>query len=514
LTPSCSFAVHGLAKATVLGALVTLAASLFLRRDLILARDARPWARSALQCVVWLALLAVITALPSGAPDAPLTAALTLHILGSSALLVAYAGATLLLFLPVGSVFRQDRRLPGIGLIALFVYAGQHIYAIWLQTALRGLIEGITLDLSLWFHAFLSADVPIITFNEAGIPILSGGGFAIAMHPSCAGYQGLLTAFLLLGAYLVFDRKALRLKPAVLLALHAMALVFLMNALRIALLFEIGVRVSSEIAVEGFHSNFGTLSVFAVVAAAMLVLNHPFFRRPTEIARVGQAAWSPKSSPPPVAPAPSHDVVLWQLTPLALMLTAMLASGVFVGAFNWLYPVPILVGALALWPIRSRVLETFSAHISSTAVLAGLAVYLAWIAIVPRDAERAELIVTTLEGAPLLLAVGWILVRILGSGVVVPILEELAFRGGLMHLLRGQSTGRLSASLTTVLALLATSLMFGLMHGAIVAATIAGLVYGLVALHRGLVGDAIVAHAVTNLLIAVHVLVFADWSLW
>jgi membrane protease YdiL (CAAX protease family) len=52
------------------------------------------------------------------------------------------------------------------------------------------------------------------------------------------------------------------------------------------------------------------------------------------------------------------------------------------------------------------------------------------------------------------------------------------------------------------------------MHGHWLAGTIAGMLYAVAMYRRGRLGDAIVAHAVTNLLIAVRVITTGDWSRW
>jgi membrane protease YdiL (CAAX protease family) len=46
------------------------------------------------------------------------------------------------------------------------------------------------------------------------------------------------------------------------------------------------------------------------------------------------------------------------------------------------------------------------------------------------------------------------------------------------------------------------------------AGTIAGLLYAAVFLRRGRIGDAVVAHATTNALLAGYVLLWGKWSLW
>ena len=101
---------------------------------------------------------------------------------------------------------------------------------------------------------------------------------------------------------------------------------------------------------------------------------------------------------------------------------------------------------------------------------------------------------------------------LLTAFVLIPVgtvlLEEIAFRGVLWGLLRRVRGGG------TVIATIVSSVLFGLMHGRWLAGTLAGIVYALVVRRRGQLGDAIVAHAVTNLLIAEAVLLFGAWWLW
>jgi CAAX prenyl protease-like protein len=64
-------------------------------------------------------------------------------------------------------------------------------------------------------------------------------------------------------------------------------------------------------------------------------------------------------------------------------------------------------------------------------------------------------------------------------------------------------------------ALLVSSAVFGILHGSRwLAGIVAGVIFGLLLIRRGRMGDAVVAHASANLLIAAYVLLFHDWSLW
>ena len=108
----------------------------------------------------------------------------------------------------------------------------------------------------------------------------------------------------------------------------------------------------------------------------------------------------------------------------------------------------------------------------------------------------------------------WILGRLAGAVVTVPLAEEIAFRGYLARRLIARDFERVPLERLSWLAVLGSAFAFGLLHDRIVAGTLAGIAYGLVARRRGSLVDAVVAHATTNALLAVWVLWTGNWSLW
>jgi CAAX prenyl protease-like protein len=110
---------------------------------------------------------------------------------------------------------------------------------------------------------------------------------------------------------------------------------------------------------------------------------------------------------------------------------------------------------------------------------------------------------------------GWIAVRVVAAVVTVPIAEELAFRGYLARRLMDREFDQVAFSALRAAAIAISSVMFGLMHGAQWGVGIvAGVAYALVVKRTGRFGDAVVAHATSNLLLAVWVLSRGDWGLW
>jgi CAAX prenyl protease-like protein len=60
-----------------------------------------------------------------------------------------------------------------------------------------------------------------------------------------------------------------------------------------------------------------------------------------------------------------------------------------------------------------------------------------------------------------------------------------------------------------------SSVLFGAMHGSMwIAGTIAGLLFGFALFRRRSLGDAVQAHATTNLLLVIYAAVTGHWSAW
>ena len=109
----------------------------------------------------------------------------------------------------------------------------------------------------------------------------------------------------------------------------------------------------------------------------------------------------------------------------------------------------------------------------------------------------------------------WLLCRTLAAVTTVPIAEELAFRGFLLRRLISPDFDLVDFRRFTYTAVVISSAAFGVLHGGRwIAGTVAGASYAVAMLRRGRIGEAVVAHATTNALLAAWVLVRGDWYLW
>ena len=106
------------------------------------------------------------------------------------------------------------------------------------------------------------------------------------------------------------------------------------------------------------------------------------------------------------------------------------------------------------------------------------------------------------------------MLRTIRAAVFVPIAEELAFRGYAMRKLVASDFEEVPPDRFTWVSFLLSSILFGMLHGQWLAGTLAGMVFAIAVYRRGLIADAVVAHAVTNALLSAYVLVTHNWSLW
>jgi CAAX prenyl protease-like protein len=110
--------------------------------------------------------------------------------------------------------------------------------------------------------------------------------------------------------------------------------------------------------------------------------------------------------------------------------------------------------------------------------------------------------------------VGWIVARAVISSTLVPIAEELAFRGYLLRRLVNREFDTVPWDQASVVAVVTSSLAFGLLHDSWLAGSAAGLIFAWVQVRTGSHANAIVAHGVANAGVAVWVVAGGAWHQW
>ena len=104
-------------------------------------------------------------------------------------------------------------------------------------------------------------------------------------------------------------------------------------------------------------------------------------------------------------------------------------------------------------------------------------------------------------------AIGLIGVRLLGSSLVVPVMEELFWRSFIMRYLINPDFRSVPMGAFTWFSFLGVAVLFGLEHNRVIVGIIAGLLYGLLLIRQKNLKGVIIAHAVTNLGLGIYIVV-------
>jgi exosortase E/protease (VPEID-CTERM system) len=340
--------------------------------------------------------------------------------------------------------------------------------------------------------------IPRATFDASEFTISTGSYTAIIV-PGCSGYQGIGLIIAFLGIYLWLFRAHLRFPHALLVLPVGILVSWVLNVCRLVALILIGTYVSPAIADGGFHSQAGWLA-FNAIGLGLVALTHRsrfFLADQTEAVDVDNA--NPSAA---------------YLVPFLVLVATVMVTMALNPGFDYLYPLRFLTVGLAL-VCFTREYARWSWRWSWEAAGAGAAVFALWLALEPAvDPEANVKFKAALDELPEGAALGWLIFRVLGSVVTVPLAEEIAFRGYLTRRLIGAEFDKIAPGTFTWFSFTVSSALFGMLHGRWLAGTLAGMLYALVLYRRGRTADAVLAHATTNALIAVYVLLTGAWTLW
>jgi uncharacterized protein len=187
--------------------------------------------------------------------------------------------------------------------------------------------------------------------------------------------------------------------------------------------------------------------------------------------------------------------------------------------FVWLYPVrtAVVLGALVyLWPAYQELREPMCVNTAEAllVIVTGVLVYVAWVRMDWPWAMQGQ--PTGYNPFQAGAGVGIVLVgiRLFGAAVVVPVMEELFWRSFLIRYLVTPAFTKVPLGTFTPLSFGATVVLFGLEHHLWLAGMMAGVVYNLLLYKTCRLWPCVLAHALTNLLLGIHVLVTGEWYWW
>ena len=111
---------------------------------------------------------------------------------------------------------------------------------------------------------------------------------------------------------------------------------------------------------------------------------------------------------------------------------------------------------------------------------------------------------------------GTVIFRFLRLVVVVPLVEEVFWRGFLLRYLISERFTGVAVGTFSWLSFVAVTLAFGFSHSRAdwIAALICGALYNLVAYRTGSLASCVLAHATTNLLLGLWIMQTRQWGFW
>jgi uncharacterized protein len=222
-----------------------------------------------------------------------------------------------------------------------------------------------------------------------------------------------------------------------------------------------------------------------------------------------------------------------RVAPYAVFLVLTLCQGRFApGSQYWFYLAKTIAGAGMLWMAWPFIAE-MRWKWSWEGCAVGVIVFALWVGLdtfypkadelgvklgLAQATETAKLAATGWNPAahfgPGILAWVFIVTRIAGSALVVPPLEEVFFRSFLYRYLAAKNFTALPLTCFRLGPFLLGAVFFGLIHNQWLAGILCGLIYQGLVCWKGRLGDAILAHAVTNGLLGLWVVWRGAWQFW
>lgn len=203
------------------------------------------------------------------------------------------------------------------------------------------------------------------------------------------------------------------------------------------------------------------------------------------------------------------------VAPFVLFMLFLVSEGIHPSAVYIIYPIKTVVVGFFIISLFDR-LPSIDFHQPVLGLIAGVLVFVLWVFVGP------HITMGKLEGGfnPFLfetseIAWGLVVIRILGAALVVPMMEELFWRGFLQRYLIDESFEKISLGRFTHFSFWATTVLFASVHGALAPiAFISGLIYGLLFIKTKCLGTVILAHGLTNLLLGIYVVYTKQWFFW
>lgn len=202
---------------------------------------------------------------------------------------------------------------------------------------------------------------------------------------------------------------------------------------------------------------------------------------------------------------------------VVFVLLTVCQGGLGPASAYWFYLAKTLVGAWLIYETRPHVSEMRWA-ISWEAIVVGIAVFVMWVGIDPyyyhfhKKPSTGNPADVFGPNSPLPLFFN--IVHIVGMTLIVPPLEEVFYRSFLYRYIASQNFLAVPMNRFIPLPFFVTIAVFGFTHNEWLAGILCGAAYQWLVIRKNRLGDAMTAHAITNLLLGIYIVIYGKWYFW
>lgn len=215
----------------------------------------------------------------------------------------------------------------------------------------------------------------------------------------------------------------------------------------------------------------------------------------------------------------------YRIAPFAAYVFFMLVEDALL-AFGWdandvrlLYVIKITVVASLLWLWRNAYSELRwpageNWRTWLIAIAAGIVVFVAWINLTADWMVMGESVGFDPRDGDAQMDWFLVIVRLLGAALVVPLMEELFWRSFLMRWIAHPHFLSVNPAQVGFKAFCITAVLFAVAHSLWFAGLLAGIAYNLLYMRSNTLWSPIIAHAVTNAILGVWIVLTGNWGFW
>jgi CAAX prenyl protease-like protein len=213
-----------------------------------------------------------------------------------------------------------------------------------------------------------------------------------------------------------------------------------------------------------------------------------------------------------------HSPILVRTIPFAAFAALTLIQGDFGDAGQyWIYALKTAIGAWLILLLRPYIKE-LKWSFSWEAVAVGTIVFIAWIGLdgyYPQLMQRAgSFNPPHTYGAGSIQATIFLAIRLIGSSLIVPPIEEVFYRSFIYRYLIHSDFLNIPLGRLNWRAFLIAGVVFGAGHYEWLPGILCAFAYQGLVCRKNRLGDAITAHAITNFLLALWIIASRNYYFW